>query len=110
MPVDASNISTLGRTTPGGVSARKSATGERESRASRRCGPSCVRPTPAQAHCAAECHLTFGGVSGFDAHRRNGECVDPATLGMVERDGIWRKPMSAEAAARFDSLREDGAA
>jgi hypothetical protein len=32
-----------------------------------------------EAHCAT-CHRHFGGVYGFDAHRRDGACVDPATL------------------------------
>lgn len=67
-----------------------------------RCGPACVRPTPTQAHCAARsCHRTFGGVSGFDAHRRNGECLHPEEIGMVRNDsGIWRTPMTDEDRAR----------
>lgn len=56
------------------------------------CDPTCVRPTPAQAHCPT-CHRTFGGVTGFDAHRINGECRDPATRGYVLNGGIWRTPM-----------------
>lgn len=31
-----------------------------------------------RAHCAG-CHRTFSADSAFDAHRRDGECVDPAT-------------------------------
>lgn len=57
------------------------------------CLPTCRRPTPAQAHCAV-CHRTFGGVTGFDAHRKDGACLDPSTRGYVERDGLWRTPMS----------------
>jgi hypothetical protein len=58
--------------------------------------------TPGRAHCGAVgCHRTFGGVSGFDRHRRNGECLDPAELGMVERGGVWRFPLSPAAAERF---------
>lgn len=45
------------------------------------------------AHCAAQCHRTFTGVTGFDAHRRDGQCVDPASLGMVVIPGrayeVW---------------------
>jgi hypothetical protein len=37
------------------------------------------------AHCAS-CHRTFSAVSGFDTHRRNGTCVDPATVGLVHND------------------------
>jgi len=32
-----------------------------------------------ECHCA-KCHRHFGGVAGFDMHRKGGECVDPATL------------------------------
>ena len=62
------------------------------------CMTSCRQPTPAQAHCGV-CHRTWGGVTGFDAHRRDGVCLDPATLGYVERDGVWRTPMT-------DAVRE----
>lgn len=41
-----------------------------------------------RAHCAA-CHSTFGGVTSFDQHRRDGECVHPTELGLDERIGIW---------------------
>lgn len=51
----------------------------------------CRTVTPAQAHCSV-CHRTFGSVSGFDRHRRNGECIDPTTVGLVARDGVWRRP------------------
>lgn len=34
------------------------------------------------AHCGAQCHKIFSGPSTFDAHRRNGECLDPASVGM----------------------------
>lgn len=39
------------------------------------------------AHCAA-CHLTFSSDSAFDAHRRAGQCLDPATA--TRRDGTPR--------------------
>jgi hypothetical protein len=59
------------------------------------CTDTCVRPTPSQAHCGSGCHQTFGGVTGFDAHRRAGRCLDPATItkdgGMhLDQNGIWR--------------------
>lgn len=57
------------------------------------------------AHCAS-CHETFGGVSGFEKHRRNLQCIDPATLGLVlveQEQGVslWRRPapVFAEAVA-----------
>lgn len=65
------------------------------------CQPACRRPTGRQAHCGA-CHRTFGGVTGFDEHRRGGQCSDPATIGLEERrgdpeqPGIWRRPMPLE--------------
>ena len=30
-------------------------------------------------HCSA-CHRNFDGISAFDRHRRDGQCLDPATL------------------------------
>lgn len=64
------------------------------------CTEACRRPSPAMAHCAS-CHRTFGGVTGFDAHRKDGTCLPPSSLGMVERDGVWRTPMSTEALHRI---------
>lgn len=57
------------------------------------CLAACRQPSPAMAHCPT-CHRTFGGVTGFDAHRKDGHCLNPADLGYVERDGVWRLPMS----------------
>lgn len=56
------------------------------------CLDTCTRPTPAQCHCAT-CYKTWGGVTGFDAHRRNGQCVEPK--GYVEVKGVWRQPAPA---------------
>lgn len=54
------------------------------------CRPTCIQPSPSNAHCAADgCHRTFGGITGFDRHRRGGECLDPAGLGMHPRPA-WR--------------------
>lgn len=69
------------------------------------CLPTCRKPSPFQAHCGA-CHRSWGGVSGFDAHRKDGRCLDPASLGYVERDGVWRTPISDAARERLQSLRE----
>lgn len=46
---------------------------------------------PGRAHCAADdCHQTFGGVTSFDVHRKNGTCLDPAVLGLIlNAKGIW---------------------
>lgn len=45
------------------------------------------------AHCAG-CHHTFSSVTGFDTHRRQGQCADPATVGLVHNDtrGCWTFP------------------
>lgn len=68
------------------------------------CEPSCIRPTPSQAHCPT-CHRTFGGVRGFDDHRHNGTCLDPTTKGYVRSaSGIWRTPMTEEYAARVQRM------
>lgn len=34
------------------------------------------------AHCA-KCHTTFSGVSTFDAHRPDGDCVHPLFVGLT---------------------------
>lgn len=67
------------------------------------CPADCRTPTPAQAHCPT-CHRTFGGVYGFDSHRRNGRCIDPEGLPMVERDGIWRALMTPAKQAQLAAL------
>jgi hypothetical protein len=42
------------------------------------------------AHCTG-CHKTFKSVNAFDQHRKAGKCLDPASIGMSEKDGVWRK-------------------
>jgi hypothetical protein len=69
------------------------------------CTDACVKPSASQAHCTV-CHRTFGGVSGFDKHRRDGRCIDPETLGMRLTDvGVWRFPISDEERERLAGLR-----
>lgn len=41
-----------------------------------------------RCHCSA-CHVTFSSPSAFDAHVKTAGHVDPATVGLVARDGIW---------------------
>lgn len=54
------------------------------------CTSTCIQPSPSNAHCGA-CHVTYGSVTGFDRHRRNGECLNPADLAMhAGRNGVWR--------------------
>lgn len=43
------------------------------------------------AHCTACCRH-FSTARNFDRHRRAGQCVDPATAGLVIVDGVWREP------------------
>lgn len=69
-----------------------------------KCRPDCKRPTPAQAHCSV-CHQTFGGVHNFDRHRDDGWCLEPATLGMVQREQVWRTPMAEDVAEKFRAMR-----
>lgn len=65
------------------------------------CLPTCVRPTPSQAHCPS-CHETFGGVRGFDLHREgtvyDRSCLSPEAVGLVKDDrGVWVRPVGATA-------------
>lgn len=61
-----------------------------------RCDSTCRKPSENQAHCAV-CACTFGVVSSFDRHRKNGWCINPEELGMhVNKNGVWTFPMSQE--------------
>lgn len=55
------------------------------------------------AHCGS-CHSTFSSVTGFDRHRKGGECVEPVSVGLVwkERPGyaVWAQPGGGEEAVR----------
>lgn len=69
------------------------------------CTTSCVQPSPAQAHCGA-CHRTFGGVSGFDRHRRGGLCLSPAEIGYADNGrGVFREPLTDSRRKRLADLR-----
>lgn len=37
-------------------------------------------------HCS-KCHMTFSGVSTFDTHRKDGECVHPVFVGLTAVTG-----------------------
>ena len=70
------------------------------------CMNDCVKPTPSQAHCSV-CHLTFGGVGGFDRHRRDGQCLTPEAIGYHRDDrGVYREPLTERGRARLARLRE----
>ena len=61
-----------------------------------------LTPGTGRCRCAA-CGRFFGGVGGFDVHQRlTGArsasvlvCLDPATLGLVERGGWWVRAVPA---------------
>lgn len=40
------------------------------------------------AHCSA-CHTTFTGIGGFDMHRRDYQCLQHATIGLIPADREW---------------------
>lgn len=75
------------------------------------CTTTCIQPSPSQAHCGA-CHVTFGGVTGFDRHRRDGQCLTPAEIGYADNgSGVYRAPMSdsgRERLAALEASRVDG--
>lgn len=75
------------------------------------CVSTCRKPSPSNAHCGA-CHVTFGSVSGFDRHRRGGQCYGPALLDMHrDGNGIWRmdgRNPHADAHSADDVLPQDG--
>jgi hypothetical protein len=46
-------------------------------------------------HCSA-CHRTFDDIELWDAHRPDGRCAHPSTLGLVEtKNHIWYAPIAA---------------
>lgn len=38
------------------------------------------------------CGAYFTTTRNFECHRRNGACVDPAAVGLIQRAGIWSRP------------------
>lgn len=56
-----------------------------------------------RCHCSG-CHRTFGGVGGFDRHRRDFKCLPPEECGMTLEDNIWVIKMSPEIAERLKNL------
>lgn len=66
-----------------------------------RCGDrGCAVPTVSQAHCSV-CHLTFRSVTNFDAHRSKGYCIDPASIELVDVDGVWASSEGHAQAAEY---------
>lgn len=52
------------------------------------CGKSWTQRGERTSHCGG-CHETFGALSIFDKHRRDGRCLPPAE-GLVQDDeGVW---------------------
>lgn len=68
---------------------RESRTGARPTGS--RCVDDCRKPTATHAHCTV-CHRTFSAVTHFDAHRRDGWCLDPRDLGLTDSAGLWSTP------------------
>lgn len=74
------------------------------------CNDECpqLRSGSNRAHCGA-CHLTFSGFTSFDLHRRGGTC-DAEGHGLVEKGGVWRRPVDARQKIRiraFHAERKD---
>lgn len=63
------------------------------------------------AHCGGTrgCHQTFTSPRGFDRHRRDGACVNPAEAGLVAIDRVgytaWGYPADEDDLARLRALR-----
>ena len=82
------------------------------------CGATWTQGGNRTGHCAGECHRTFSSEEAFEAHRKDGHCLDPATL--LKKDGspawetftdssgclVWRstRKMSDAARARFKAM------
>ena len=59
------------------------------------CGKTWVGPD--RAHCCRRtrgCGHVFDDATLYDAHRRNGNCLDPGILDLVQtRNGIWLRAL-----------------
>lgn len=55
------------------------------------------------AHCTA-CDAHFTGLAPFDAHRENGECVDPGTVRFGEKSSRAGQPVLQAIKGRCDKL------
>lgn len=64
------------------------------------------------AHCAASCHATFTSPTSFDAHRRDGQCRDPRSAGLVEHRRVgyaaWGRPGDDAAVERMQAAGRSG--
>ncbi len=95
------------------TSAKSEASESRDPWFTHRCGRKWRGPS--RAHCG-KCHETFGSVTSFDEHRIKGvkgECANPATIGMVQREcgekdpyEIWVTPMDEQAQERMERMRD----
>lgn len=53
------------------------------------------------------CHQKFGGVRGFERHRKNFKCVDPGSVGLsLNENGFWLLPKPTVFSAAGALLRE----
>lgn len=79
---------------------------ERNAPRGTRCtGLGCAVPTASQCHCTV-CHETFGGISLFDKHRKEGWCLNPQALEMRKNDrGVWRGIPTEADLKRFEAMK-----
>lgn len=69
------------------------------------CGKTWQQKGNRSGHCGG-CHVTFCGIAAFDAHRRDGACLDPSQLEgpwWQDEDTQWHRsvPLTAEQRAKF---------
>lgn len=64
-----------------------------------RCRPGCHKPKNSECHCTV-CHDSFSSADPFDLHRRDGYCLNPASVQLVLVDGIWSTPEGHERRAK----------
>lgn len=70
----------------------------RECDAANRAGRRSPLPAASTLARCGTCGRDFRNVDGFDRHREHGACLDPATVGLVERGGVWATPEGHAAA------------
>jgi hypothetical protein len=84
---------------------------ERNAPIGRRCDETCEHPAVTQGTSVClcmTCHEVFSCLRNFDAHRKDGWCLDPRTLKKpmtLNGRGVWIVQASGEALERLERMR-----
>jgi hypothetical protein len=54
--------------------------------------PASLLPVGSARSLCRACGQLFSTSANFDRHRRRGACLHPASAGLVEVGGVWKRP------------------